>query len=68
MRLIKILEDYVCDRPKTKKVIGILLIVVGLIALLIPLVPGSWLAFVGLEFLGIRALIVRKFGFCNRLK
>lgn len=37
-----------------KKVIGIVLIIVGIIALVTPFSPGSWLVFVGLEILGVR--------------
>jgi hypothetical protein len=44
-----------------KKVIGIILIIVGLIALLTPLTPGSWLALIGLELLGIRKWVFKKF-------
>ncbi len=40
----------------TKKIIGILLIIVGLLALVTPFTPGSWLVFIGLEFLGVRIL------------
>jgi drug/metabolite transporter (DMT)-like permease len=39
-----------------KKAIGILLIVIGLLALVTPFTPGSWLIFVGLEFFGFRTL------------
>jgi uncharacterized protein YqgC (DUF456 family) len=39
-----------------KKVLGVTLIIVGLLALVTPFTPGSWLVFVGLEFLGIRLL------------
>jgi len=42
-----------------KKTIGVILIIVGLLALLTPLTPGSWLALIGLEMLGIRLLIER---------
>jgi len=38
----------------SKKIIGIVLIVIGVLALLTPFTPGSWLAFVGLGMLGIR--------------
>lgn len=38
-------------------VIGTILIVLGLAALLTPLTPGSWLALVGLEVLGLRVLL-----------
>ena len=39
-----------------KKTIGILLIVIGFLALVTPFTPGSWLVFVGLELLGFRLL------------
>ncbi len=45
----------------TKKVlrivIGVFLLLLGLFALLTPFTPGSWLALVGLEFLGLRVLL-----------
>lgn len=44
-----------------KKVIGVILIIIGLIALFTPLTPGSWLALIGLELLGIRQFIFRRF-------
>lgn len=37
-----------------KKVFGVLLIILGVIALVTPFTPGSWLVFVGLGMLGIR--------------
>ncbi|MBI5644995.1 hypothetical protein HY970_02745 [Candidatus Kaiserbacteria bacterium] len=40
--------------PLWKIVVGIILILLGILALVTPFTPGSWLAFVGLEFLGIR--------------
>lgn len=39
-----------------KKIVGILLIIIGLVALVTPLTPGSWLFFVGLELLGFRLI------------
>jgi c-di-AMP phosphodiesterase-like protein len=44
-----------------KKIVGVILIIVGLFALLTPFTPGSWLALIGLELLGIRKFIFRKF-------
>jgi uncharacterized protein YqgC (DUF456 family) len=41
--------------------LAIFLIVVGLVALITPLTPGSWLALIGMEILGIRILLQRKF-------
>ena len=37
--------------------VGVILVLVGLLALLTPLTPGSWLIFVGLELLGLRILL-----------
>ncbi len=37
-----------------KKVLGVILIIVGVIALITPLTPGSWLLFVGLGLLGVK--------------
>ncbi|HEY4522177.1 MAG TPA: hypothetical protein VJH91_00880 [Candidatus Paceibacterota bacterium] len=39
-----------------KKVLGATLILIGILALVTPFTPGSWLAFVGLELLGVRLL------------
>ncbi len=38
-------------------VIGVFLLLLGLAALFTPFTPGSWLALVGLEFLGLRVLL-----------
>ncbi|MDO8537055.1 MAG: PGPGW domain-containing protein [bacterium] len=45
---------------KAKRIIGVILILVGLTALVTPFTPGSWLVFVGLELLGIRFLLWEK--------
>lgn len=37
-----------------KTATGVVLIIIGFLALITPLTPGAWLLFVGLEFLGIR--------------
>jgi len=39
-----------------RKILGIILIIIGLIALFTPLIPGSWLALIGLELLGVGVL------------
>ncbi len=44
-----------------KKVLGVILIIYGIIALLTPFTPGSWLALIGLELLGIRKFVFRHF-------
>ncbi len=40
-----------------KKTIGIILIVWGLVALVTPFTPGSWLALIGLQLLGFGFLL-----------
>jgi len=47
-------------RRALKIILGILLILIGVFALLTPLTPGSWLALIGLEILGLRLLLERK--------
>lgn len=37
-----------------KRLGGVLLILIGFLALITPLTPGAWLIFVGLELIGIR--------------
>ena len=41
--------------------LGILLMILGVLALLTPFTPGSWLALIGLELLGLRLVLQRKF-------
>jgi len=47
-------------RRAFKIVLGVALVLVGVFALLTPLTPGSWLALIGLEILGLRILLERK--------
>ena len=54
------LKKYIHNNPKIKKVVGVVLILVGLAALVTPLTPGSWLAVIGLELLGVRILFSDK--------
>jgi uncharacterized membrane protein HdeD (DUF308 family) len=57
---IKRLRKHLKDRPKTRKAIGVILIVLGVLALITPLTPGSWLALIGMEFLEIRSAFLEK--------
>jgi hypothetical protein len=41
-------------------ILGVILITYGLVALVTPFTPGSWLAVIGLELLGIRMLVQRR--------
>lgn len=43
-----------------KKSLGVVLIILGLTALITPFTPGAWLAFIGLELLGLRLLFQNK--------
>ena len=43
-----------------RRVVGIVLIGVGLAALVTPLTPGSWLIFVGAELLGIELIFWKR--------
>ena len=60
MKLFKIIKEYIRGKPRIRKIIGVILIIVGLGALFTPLTPGSWLALVGLELLGLRILLYDK--------
>ena len=56
MNARNVIKEYLGNKPKLKKVIGVILILIGLAALLTPFTPGSWLALIGLELLGVRLL------------
>ena len=66
MSWFKIIKEYIHNRPKIKKVVGVILILIGLAALTTPLTPGSWLAIIGLELLGVRILFFDKFKFWKK--
>lgn len=62
--MIERIKNFLSLNPKTKKIVGVVLVLVGFLALITPLTPGSWLIFVGLEFLGIDLLFwdkIKKF-------
>ncbi len=65
-KLLTSIKEYIHDRPKIKNIIGVILILVGLAALFTPLTPGSWLAIIGLELLGVRILFFDKFKFWKK--
>jgi membrane protein implicated in regulation of membrane protease activity len=49
-------------KPVLKKIIGVILIVIGLAALVTPFTPGSWLALIGLQLVGLGFLLENRFG------
>ncbi|MBT9168329.1 MAG: hypothetical protein DDT19_01674 [Syntrophomonadaceae bacterium] len=64
--LLKTIKEYIHNRPRIKKVVGVILILMGFAALITPFTPGSWLAFIGLELLGVRILLSDKFKFWKK--
>ena len=44
-----------------KKTIGVILIIVGIAAFVTPATPGSWLALIGMELLGIHLVFFNRF-------
>jgi hypothetical protein len=49
-------------KPILKKTIGVILIIYGLVALVTPFTPGSWLALIGLELAGFGFLLENRIG------
>lgn len=55
------MKQYIYKRNWLRKTVGIALILFGLFAFVMPLVPGAVLALVGLELLGIRLAFFDRF-------
>ena len=49
-------------KPTLKKIIGVILIVLGLAFLVTPFTPGSWLALIGLQLVGLGFLLENRLG------
>jgi protein-S-isoprenylcysteine O-methyltransferase Ste14 len=49
-------------KPILKVAVGVVLIVLGLAALVTPFTPGSWLALIGLQLVGLGFLLKNRFG------
>ncbi len=55
--------------PVLKKILGVLCILWGVIALFTPFTPGAWLIFIGMELLGMGFLLPERFrGSAKRIK
>lgn len=65
-KMLEIAKEYIHNKPKIKKMVGVILILIGLTALVTPFTPGSWLVFVGLELLGLRILFFDKLNFWRK--
>lgn len=48
---------FIKRHPALKTVLGVVLVIIGIAALVTPLTPGSWLALIGLELLGLRIVL-----------
>ena len=66
MNLLKTIKEYIHNRPRIKKTVGVILILIGLVAFFTPFTPGSWLAIIGIELLGVRILFFDKFKFWKK--
>ncbi len=55
------MKRYIYERNWLRKTVGVALILFGLFAFVMPLVPGAVLAIVGLELLGIRLAFFERF-------
>jgi Putative transmembrane protein (PGPGW) len=53
-------KHFTLTRPRLKKTVGWVFIVVGVVALVAPVIPGAPLVFIGFELLGFRLLFVDK--------
>ena len=58
----------ICTRVRMRKIFGIIFIVLGFLALIMPLTPGAWLIFVGLELLGFTLINDKIRGWWKRLR
>lgn len=60
------IKNFFESHKTLRKVLGIIFISIGLLALITPLTPGAWLALVGFELLGVKILFLDKFKFWNK--
>lgn len=54
-------KNFTLARPALKKTLGWIVVVVGLAALVLPLVPGIVLLILGFELLGFRLIFFERF-------
>lgn len=53
-------KTFTLTRPRVKKALGWVFVVIGIVALVAPIIPGAPLVFIGFELLGFRFLFVDK--------
>lgn len=54
-------KNYTTLRPRLREFTGIVLVIVGLVAMILPVIPGVFLLIVGLELLGIPIPFIDRF-------
>jgi hypothetical protein len=56
-------KTFTLSRPRLKKTVGWVFVVIGVVAIVAPIIPGAPLVFVGLELVGFKLLFLdRLFG------
>jgi uncharacterized membrane protein HdeD (DUF308 family) len=58
---MNVMKQFVYSRAWLRKTVGVVLIVFGLFAFVMPLVPGAVLALVGLQLIGVRLAFFDRF-------
>ena len=51
-------KQFTLERPKLRRTVGIILILIGLLGLVMPFIPGIVFVVIGLEFFGMRLLFI----------
>lgn len=53
-------NNYSVSRPRLRKIVGWLFVIIGFVALVAPIIPGAPLVFIGFELLGLRFIFIDK--------
>jgi len=53
-------KQYTLMRPRVKKTIGVLLVLIGIVGMIAPIIPGAPMLFIGLELLGFQLIFLDK--------
>jgi len=51
-------KNYTLLRPRLKKTLGIFFIILGVLAVIAPIIPGAPIVFIGLELLGLKLVFL----------
>ena len=58
--MIEYFKKLFADNPKIRKIVGVILITIGLASVLTPFTPVGFLLIVGLEMIGLRLVLQDK--------